>query len=409
MAKQTKLTPGRYQDRDPLTGRPIESGITAIVSDALGVTYQARWSWTGPDGKRHQEAETFKTLDAAEETLLENKLKIKRGIYVPNNKITMQEYYDQWYKRLSISKWRTSTAFRVRSTWEHHFKDSVGGVPLTKMNRSLCQREADRLMNLKNPRDAAKPLAEQRPLYAPGTIRLFLTVLTGVLEGAFREGIIDRNPALRLEIPKDRTKTKAVWTVAQAKTFLAKTADDPFHVLWWFMLTTGCRVGEAAALSWSAVDLDAGRVTFRATRRRKADGGWEIAAGTKTSDEDQTIPLVPEMVTLFAELRRDQRSKPVVDLDGLVFPTKTGAPMGERVVAHALDRCILTAGVPRITPHGMRHTTSMLLRALKVPDSVIKDVLRHKSIETTVDIYMQSDEELLREAVTRLEQAYGSR
>lgn len=395
-----KLAAGRYQRRDPVSGAKMEDGITAIVSDVLNVTYQARWSWVGADGRRHQGTATRKTLAEAEELLLDRRLKVKRGIYRPDEAITMAEYFEQWFPRKRSSAWRSSSAFRVRHDWEQHFKDTVGPIPVAKMTRAICQREIDRLVALRDPDDATKPR------YAPASIRLFATVLTGVLEGAFRDEIIDRNPAMRLGLPKQRKTTKKVWTAAQAKQFLEATKGSYYHDMWWFLLTTGCRFGEAAGLRWSAVDLDNARVTFRATRRRKEDGTYQLGDGTKTSDEDQTIPLVPVMVDRLRDHQRAQRQQRVVALDGLVFPSVKGKLMQSGPFRRNLYRQIEAAGLPRITPHGMRHTTATLLLSLRVPESLVKEILRHASIATTINTYLHPDEELLREAVARLGDAY---
>lgn len=387
--------PGRYQGRDPVTGRRMLDGITAIVSERTGeVTYQARWYWYDAADRRHQKTSTRKTLDDAEQTLLAAELQIRQGIYGAESTMTLAVYFEQWYARKQAGNWRSSSAYRVRRDWDAHFREPLGDVALGMITRALCQSVIDRIATARDP---------ERPeelRYKASSVRLFSTVLSGVLEGAFRDGLIPSNPAHRLDLPKKRTTRKKAWAVEDALRFLDAVKGNQHEDLWWFILLSGCRIGEALSLRWSAVDFAADRITLRTTIRREADGSWHEGAGTKTHDEEVAIPMVPLLAERLKVRQRAQRSgRAVIELDGLVFPSPAGGVYRENTIWHALARLTEAHHLPRMSPHGLRHTTASLLASFGVPQSVTKEIMRHKSVRTTVDVYVHTEEGEMRKAL----------
>jgi integrase len=80
-----------------------------------------------------------------------------------------------------------------------------------------------------------------------------------------------------------------------------------------------------------------------------------------------------------------------------------GGPLSHGVVQDALDRVCEQAGVPRVTPHQLRHMTASLLAAMKMTLLQIQHVLRHKSQSLTSDLYSHLLEETGREVADRMD------
>ncbi|MGI8486411.1 MAG: tyrosine-type recombinase/integrase, partial [Thermomicrobiales bacterium] len=390
--------PGRYRERDPLTGAKMLDGITAIVSERTAeVTYQARWSWSDHGRKRKYGSHVFKDLDTAEEYLLETLLAVKRGTYHPASMLTVDDYATPWMERkLKREDWRSSTYYATVTVWKRVFSPAIGNTPLADLTRYQCQQVAR---------------AMEADGIAPGTLRMRMAILTNVLNAAEADGLIVRNPMTRIDLPKVRQTDKVIWSMDQARSFLTATRDDPDHMLWRFLLMTGCRVGEAIALRWRDVNLDKGLVRLRSTRRVDIRGHEIIGEGTKTTARTSTVPLVPDLVAALRAARTITRKGTVVALDGFVF---LNARTGERFTDHTL-RCHLESVIvavnakrpaddqlPRITPHGFRHTAGTLLAALEVPQILIQKILRHKSIQTTANMYLHPDDDLLSAQVAKL-------
>ncbi|NJD64574.1 MAG: hypothetical protein FIB00_04905 [Chloroflexi bacterium] len=68
----------------------------------------------------------------------------------------------------------------------------------------------------------------------------------------------------------------------------------------------------------------------------------------------------------------------------LVFTSANGLPLHQSSFAKALARHLVSAGLPRIRFHDLRHGYGSLLGDQNEPLSEIRDALRHGSIQTTM-------------------------
>ncbi|HEY1815899.1 MAG TPA: tyrosine-type recombinase/integrase [Kofleriaceae bacterium] len=128
-------------------------------------------------------------------------------------------------------------------------------------------------------------------------------------------------------------------TPAQAERVVAHVPQQWFAFLL-FILSTGLRFGEASALQWEDVDVDAGVAKIR----RNNDRGT-LRDSTKNQSSKRTVPMLPEVLVLL-----ERRSS------GAVFPSRRGGLHRGSPLRRVLDRACAAAGVPRVTTHGLRRT-----------------------------------------------------
>ena len=81
---------------------------------------------------------------------------------------------------------------------------------------------------------------------------------------------------------------------------------------------------------------------------------------------------------MAAEGRRDQ---------GLVFCREKGSPLANWWVTREFQRLLAEADLPKQRFHDMRHAAASLLISEGVDLAVVRDLLGHSTIGTTVDIY----------------------
>lgn len=375
----------RVTGRDPVSRRLMMDGITAITSDRTGgTTYQARWQWVDPSGKRIFGAKVCKTLDEAERHLLETMLAIRRGTYGPDDTTMLSDYGERWLARMAHT-WASSTTASRRHTWAYRILPALGHLRLSNVTRARCQAFVDGLL-------AAS--------LQPSTISGHHAGLHGLLASAVKDGLIARNPASGLIMPRQRHTPSTVWTLDQAQAFLAATAGTRHHLLWSLLLATGVRVGEALALTWADVDFDTGALHVRATIRRGAERGWSVGQGTKTG-QDRTIPIPATLVTQLRSRQAEIRAASVVAIRPYVFAGASDRPISVNTVRTALDRATSAAGLPRITPHGFRHTAATLMIDQGTPPNVVQDILGHRHVAMTLERYSHVDMRMMRDAVER--------
>ena len=160
------------------------------------------------------------------------------------------------------------------------------------------------------------------------------------------------------------------------------------HALMVLMIQTGIRVSELTGLRIGDVHLGVG-AHIRVTGK-----GRKMRSPTLTHE---TVAVIRAWLT---ELRGGQPDQPL-------FPTRQGRPLSRYTVGAIITRHVTTAAVTcttlpakRITPHTLRHTNAMLLRANNVDIATIALWLGHETTQTT-HIYEHADPALKERAIAR--------
>jgi len=159
------------------------------------------------------------------------------------------------------------------------------------------------------------------------------------------------------------------------------------HAMLLVAIQTGVRVSELVNLTIGAVTITTG-----AHLRVQGKGGKERSA-----------VLTAETVAVLRAWLRERQGQPHEPL----FPTRRGGPMTSRAFELRLDQHVATAArrcptlqTKRITPHTLRHSNAMLLRAEKVDLYTIALWLGHASTKST-EIYLHADDKLKQQAIDR--------
>jgi site-specific recombinase XerD len=159
------------------------------------------------------------------------------------------------------------------------------------------------------------------------------------------------------------------------------------HTLLMLAIQTGLRVSELIALRVADVSLGTGAHVRVIGKGRK----------------ERCTTLTRETVAVLRQWLKERQGEPADPL----FPTRQGRPLSRHTVgvlvakhahAAAADRPSLAA--KRVTPHVLRHTNAMLLRAGGVDIATIALWLGHESTQTT-HIYEHADPALKERAIAR--------
>lgn len=92
----------------------------------------------------------------------------------------------------------------------------------------------------------------------------------------------------------------------------------------------------------------------------------------------------------------------MADPTGLVIDRGDGRHLHPATADHRLERLCEAAGVPRLSPHGLRHTVITLAALAGVPLPVIQARVGHGSIAVTADVYVAVPRDADRAAADRL-------
>ena len=330
-----------------------------------------------PDGKRDQKRRRgFATRKAAEEAMQRELHDRRSGAYVEPTTLTVGAYLERWLCEAGTG-WRASTAYGYASIVRTRIAPNLGGVPLMKLTALDVQACYRRLLD---------------PGYAPGTVRLTHAVLRESLEQAVRWQLLPSNPCAAVKLPAMDTTEPEAWTAEEARTFLVAAADSDLAPLWRLGLDSGMRLGELLALAWSDVDFGRGAAAVRRTLTRTGNGTWTIGDGPKSAKGRRSIPISePTLAALRTQRARQAERRLLLgaawhDL-GLVFDRGDGQPCRPATLQRQFQLSVQQAGVPALTPHGMRHTMATMMLAAGVHPKIVQERLGHSSISMTLDRY----------------------
>jgi integrase/recombinase XerD len=188
-----------------------------------------------------------------------------------------------------------------------------------------------------------------------------------------RQGLIDKDPSLRIEMPKlgrplPRTLSEAdVEALLQAPD-TAQARGHRDRTMLEVLYATGLRVTELVTLEWHSVSLNQGVV------RVLGKGGKE-----------RLVPLGEEALSWLADFARGPRA----ELLGArqctqVFPTSRSCCMTRQAFWQLIKRYALEAGiVAELSPHSLRHAFATHLLNHGADLRVVQLLLGHSDLSTT--------------------------
>jgi integrase len=242
-----------------------------------------------------------------------------------------------------------------------------------------------------------------KPL-AANTVRLARAPLSGAFKLAVSTGMIASNPMLRTPRPKAQRSIPRHWTPEQAREFLALMEGDRTWALWAFLLGSGLRIGEVVSLRWDSVDLrrrHARVVDFVSTL------GYELAPSTgKSRDAVRTVELDDGLIAVLRKQKIEQTAEELASPEwlssDLVFTKPSGGQYHPQFLSRMLAAYTTELKLPRLTAHGLRHTSATLMLASGVPPKVAAERLGHADPTLFTNLYSHVTPTMQRDAADRI-------
>jgi integrase len=215
-------------------------------------------------------------------------------------------------------------------------------------------------------------------------------VLSAALALAVRWQWLTVNPCERVDAPKYAPEPKAVWSRPELAAFLAGIEGNWLAPLWLTALGSGLRLGELLALTWDDVDLASGALSV--TKSAQVIAGERVTSTPKTRAGTRRVSLPGDVVATLKAHRAAQAAQRLHMGAGwqggaLVFTSPKGAPLSASTVEWALPRLCERLGIPRVTPHGLRHAHASLLLAGGLAITDVSKRLGHGSAAITLRVY----------------------
>lgn len=337
-------------------------------------------------GKTKKEA--LKALALAEAEYFES------GNIKVDSSISFADWIYYWIEEII----KPQSAYQTYTTYKYivdsHLIPELGSYKLRELNPMLLQ----------------KFINKKCEKYAYNSVKAIKKVLSSSLKYAVHPAQkIRDNPAAYIQMPKEKVKEKRNKIISEEnyKRILEYIKTEPalanmIQIGW----HTGMRCSEICGLTWDDVDFDNKVIHVKNNLLKK---GKEIElCPLKTTSSYRDIYFGKELEDL---LRKQRKLENIKRLEygqywkndfNLVCTRENGKAYYANLVTKRCSNISKALDID-FTFHMLRHTNGTRMLDAGVPEKVIQERLGHASINTTMNVYVKSTEELNKDAAEKLE------
>jgi len=336
------------------------------------------WVFITHNGKRTSRKVGDKKAADAVASTIRAKLQLGEfGFDEPKPAPTFKEYADSWIKITVPATCKESTVQDYKIILRLHVLPAFGDLRITDINRGKVK---DFLLDKVNSG------------YAKSTASHMKDVISGVLNKALDDEIIQSNPALQLGKnilkTKDQKKHINALTPEELKQLLETVSEHfPGHYALFLLLArTGMRIGEALALQWEDINFDK---RFIEVKRSVYRDKISTPKNGKTRLVDMSLQLAKALKTHKKGFKLGLAGKKGGNAQ-FVFTNRNGNIIDKdnwrrRVFTKAVQK----AEIKRVRIHDLRHTYATLRISKGDNIADVSNQLGHHSVKLTMDVYYQ--------------------
>ena len=361
---------------------------------------------------------TDNDLNELKKKIIAKESQLQNGIYSNAPRVTLNEWFDKWlgiYK----SNLKLTTQELYRRYWENYVRHSkIGDMQIDKIKRVHIV-------------ELYKSLMEEKSL-ATSTIHTTHAMLYGCFEDLVQDGMLQSNPTVKAfsRIGNKEPKKREPLTVRQQENFISYIASSPKYKVYLpmfaFFLGTGVRIGELTGITWKDINLFTGTVSINhAMHYTNVNGKMKFHVSTPKSESGiREIPLVMDLRKQLArqkeyDLMTGTSGNATIDgYTGFVFHTSKGMPYTTAGINQIIGRIVKNYNqqestraekanrepelLPVFSPHILRHTFCTRFCENESNVKVIQEIMGHRDIATTMDIYSHVTREKSQEIMNDL-------
>lgn len=208
----------------------------------------------------------------------------------------------------------------------------------------------------------------------------------------------------------DAKKEMQIWTQDEFLTFIKSVNNRTHAAMFWFLYVSGCRRGEAAALSWEDFDFDSGTVRISKSVTTKTKSGTYSITTPKNSSSNRIITLPPFMIQLLKDYKTWQADQSAGQ--PIQFAFGGSSPVPPSSLDHAMKIACDRSGVKKIRVHDLRHSCASLLISSGASIVAVSHRLGHADVTQTLNTYahlMPDDQKLMLDTFEKLGTLLGTK
>jgi integrase len=350
--------------------------------------------YVSENGRRQRQRPTFYGETAAEARAMRDRYLAEVGKEAPQEQedSTSLEQYALRFLDHSDAHTRATTSRSYEQVLRLHIVPYIGRCRLAELSPDRIKSMYEQLKS----KVSASMLARVH------------VVLRAMLNLAVEERVITSSPLVSIRKAAPRHKRPRVEALqnSQVKTLRKAAKGHRLESLINLAVATGLRQGELFALRWSDVDLR--RRKLSVVRSAQEIDGEITYVDPKTDSSRRRVTLSKIAVAAI-----EKRAK-IADREGhrseLIFPTERGYVLRKsNFLRRVWQPVCLTAGLPHLKFHTLRHTWASLLLTENVHPKVVQEMGGWSSIRIVLDTYSHLIPTMQAQAANALDRALGYR
>lgn len=331
-----------------------------------------------PDGSKVDLKSGYRTKTAAKEAMALIRADELRGdgLVPRGGERTVAAWCEQWWTDQAETYTKARSRQDIPAKMDRYIVRLLGHMTLADLESTpaIVQRWTGRLLRgeTQPKRGAARPLS-------PTTVRDAHGLLHQILAAAVTARLIRNNPCANTKLPEPVEVEMRFLTPAEADRLVAAMPKHYWPLIL-FLLTTGCRWGEAIGLRAKNLDVLGRKVRF--LKKTVEIGGRFIDEDPKSRRGRRTCGFTKRLATALIPLAMQDD-----DRERRIFLGPRGGMVAQKRFYPIWHKACADAGLTGLRIHDLRHTHVAWLIAKNVPLSAISRRIGHKSIAVTDDLY----------------------
>ena len=222
------------------------------------------------------------------------------------------------------------------------------------------------------------------------TIEKYRLVVNLIFKYAVEHNEIEHNPCADAKMPKGLQKAKRKAASTEEEKIIKNTLEGwlfPF-----FAIYTGMRKGEILALQWKDIDFEENLINVYKSVQHEGDK--PSIKSTKTEAGTRYVPLLAPLKERLLSIGPGKEEKYIFSDDGK-------KPLTSRRYITLFNEYKKKYGVS-CTAHQLRHSFATIAFENGIDAKDVQEVLGHKQLSTTLDIYTDFRKNQLKELTNKL-------
>ena len=228
---------------------------------------------------------------------------------------------------------------------------------------------------------------------AKKTVVTQLQVIRQIMRKAELDGAIRYNPAGAVKPPKNLPQSRREAPSKQQIKLIKNSVGLPFGLFAFLVYNTGCRRGEALALTGKDIDRKKKRISIR--HSVYYIGNSPYIKEPKTESGKREVPLLDALDKVLPQKLPS----------GYLFAEPDGKPLTNDHFTTLYDEYRSASGVT-VTPHQIRHGYATALFENGIDPKTAQVLLGHSQLSTTMDIYTHVCEDVISAAAKKMNKGF---